>query len=103
SDLRHETVCHEAGADEVIVGDDLAPAHAYGPYHLIIDLFGGKTLESAISLLATGGTCVIVGASASPSATIDFGDLMRTERVTLYALNMYAEFDSLPRSEVLYS
>ena len=98
---RHETVVHEAGADEVIVGDDLAPARAYGPYHLIIDLVGGKTLESAIPLLATGGTCVIVGASASPSATIDFGALIRTGRATLYALNMYAEFDSRPRSEDL--
>jgi len=89
---RHETV---------IVGDDLAPARAYGPYHLIIDLVGGKTLESAIPLLATGGTCVIVGWSASPSATIDFGALIRTGRATLYALNMYAEFDSRPRSEDL--
>ncbi len=98
---RHEKVVHEAGADEVIVGDDLAPARAYGPYHLIIDLVGGKTLESAIPRLSTGGTCVIVGASASPSATIDFGALIRTGRATLYALNMYAEFDSRPRSEDL--
>jgi NADPH:quinone reductase len=98
---RNEALVREAGADEVIVGDDLEPARAYGPYHLIIDLVGGKTLESAIPLLATGGTCVIVGASASSSATIDFGALIRTGRATLYALNMYAEFDSRPRSEDL--
>ena len=94
-------VVREAGADEVIVGDDLSEAAAYGPYHLIIDLVGGKTLESAIPLLATGGTCVIAGASASPSATIDFGALVRTGRATLYVLNMYAEFDRRPRSEDL--
>jgi NADPH:quinone reductase-like Zn-dependent oxidoreductase len=98
---RHEALVREAGADEVIVGDDLSSARAYGPYHLVIDLVGGKTLESALSLLATGGTCVIAGASASPSATIDVMGLIRTGRATLYALNMYAEFDSRPRSEDL--
>jgi NADPH2:quinone reductase len=98
---RNAALVREAGADEVIIGDDLSPARAYGPYHLIIDLVGGKTLESAIPLLATGGTCVIAGASASPSATIDFMALIRTGRATLYALNMYAEFDTRPRSEDL--
>jgi NADPH2:quinone reductase len=100
-DARHEALVREAGADEVIVEDDLAPAQTYGPYHLILDLVGGKALESALSLLATGGTCVLAGASASPSATIDVMDLIRTGRATLYALNMYAEFDSRPRSEDL--
>jgi NADPH2:quinone reductase len=98
---RNAALVREAGADEVIIGDDLSPARAYGPYHLIIDLVGGKTLESAIPLLATGGTCVIAGVSASPSATIDFMALIRTGRATLYALNMYAEFDTRPRSEDL--
>ena len=98
---QNQAVVREAGADEVIVGDDISPAHAYGPYHLIIDLVGGKTLESALSFMATGGTCVIVGASASPSATINFGSLIRAGRTTLYVLNMYAEFDSRPRSEYL--
>ena len=100
-DARHEALVREAGADEVIVGDDLASARTYGPYDLIIDLVGGKTLESAIPRLSTGGTCVIAGASASPSATIDFGALIRTGRTTLYVLNMYAEFESRPRSEDL--
>lgn len=98
---RNEALVREAGADSVIVGDDLSEAGDSGPYHLILDLVGGKTLESAIPRLSTGGTCVIAGASASPSATIDFGALVRTGRTTLYVLNMYAEFDSRPRSEDL--
>ncbi len=98
---RHEALVREMGADEVIVGEDIEPARAYGPYDLIIDMVGGKTLENAIPLLATGGTCVIVGGSASSSATVDFGALIRTGRVTLYALNMYVEFDRRPRSEDL--
>jgi NADPH2:quinone reductase len=97
----YEKMVREAGATEVIVGDDLSSAKAYGPYHLIVDLVGGKTLESAVPQLAPGGICVIAGGSASSSATIDFGALIRTGRVTLYVLNMYAEFDSRPRSEDL--
>ncbi len=98
---RHEALVREVGANEVILGEDIQPARAYGPYDLIIDMVGGKTLENAIPLLATGGTCVIVGGSASSSATIDFGTLIRTGRATLYALNMYVEVDRRPRSEDL--
>jgi NADPH:quinone reductase len=86
---RHEAFVREAGADEVIVGDDLEPARTYGPYHLIIESLGGKALESALSLLARGATCVTLGWSASPSATatIDVRNLIVTGGTTLYALN----------------
>ncbi|MDQ2715693.1 MAG: zinc-binding dehydrogenase, partial [Chloroflexota bacterium] len=98
---RHETLVREAGADEVIVGDDLSPARAYGPYHLIIDSVGGKTLESALSLLAPGATCVMLGWSASPSVTMDVSKLIRTGGTTLYTLNVDTEFASHARSEDL--
>lgn len=39
---RNEASVREAGADEVIVGDNLEPARVYGPYHLIIESVGGK-------------------------------------------------------------
>jgi NADPH2:quinone reductase len=98
---RHEALVREAGADEVIVGDDLSPARAYGPYHLIIDSVGGKTLESALSLLAPGATCVMLGWSASPSVTMDVSKLIRTGGTTLYTLNVDTEFASHARSEDL--
>jgi NADPH:quinone reductase len=98
---RLEALVREAGADEVIVGDDLEPARAYGPYHLIIESLGGKTLESALPLLATGGTCVTLGWPASPEVTMDVSNLIRTGRTTLYGLGMYAELDSRARSEDL--
>ena len=85
----------------MIVGDDLEPARAYGPYHLIIESLGGKTLASALSLLATGATCVTLGWSASPEATMDVRDLIRTGRTTLYGLNLSEELDSHARSEDL--
>ena len=98
---RNEALVREAGADEVIVGDDLSPARAYGPYDLIIDSVGGKTLESALSLLAPGATCVMLGWSASPEVTMDISKLIRTGRTTLYGLNLSAELDSRARSEDL--
>jgi NADPH2:quinone reductase len=98
---RHEALVREAGADEVIVGDDLEPARAYGPYHLIIDSLGGKTLASALALLATRGTCVTLGWSASPSVTIDVRDLIGARGTTLYGLSLYDELDRRAASEDL--
>ena len=98
---RHEAVVREAGADEVIVGDNLSPARAYGPYHLIIESLGGKALESALSLLAPGATCVTLGWSASPEVTIDVRNFIGAGRVTLYGLKMFAELDRRAASEDL--
>ncbi|GHO57568.1 hypothetical protein KSB_60430 [Ktedonobacter robiniae] len=71
------------------MGDDLEPARAYGPYDLIIDSVGGKTLESALSLLAPGATCVMLGWSASPEAkaTIDLRNLIMTGGMPLTTLD----------------
>lgn len=90
---RNAVLAREAGADEVIVGDDLSAASASGPYHLIIDLVGGKTLASALPLLAPGAICVTVGGSASPEATINVMHLIGAGGASLRGLNMYAEFD----------
>jgi NADPH:quinone reductase-like Zn-dependent oxidoreductase len=98
---RHEALVREAGADEVIVGDDLSPARAYGSYHLIIESLGGKTLATALSLLAPGGICVTIGWSAAAEATIDVMNLVHTGRITLYGLNAGTELESRTRSEDL--
>jgi NADPH:quinone reductase len=95
---RDEALVREAGADEVIVGDDLEPARAYGPYHLIIESLGGKALASALSLLAPGGTCVTLGGSVSPSVTIDLSNF---NGVTLYGLRIYVELQRRAASEDL--
>jgi NADPH2:quinone reductase len=98
---RNEALVRKAGADEVIVGDDLLEAGAYGPYHLIIESLGGKTLASALSLLATRGTCVTFGWSASPEATIDVRNLIGARGTTLYGLSLYDELDRRAASEDL--
>lgn len=89
---RNAGLVREAGADEVVVGDDLSAASAYGPYHLIVELVGGKTFTSALTLLAPGATCVVVGAAASPEMTTNLMHLIGTGGSTIRGLNMYAEF-----------
>jgi NADPH2:quinone reductase len=98
---RNEALVREAGADEVIVGDDLEPARAYGPYDLIIESLGGKALASALSLLAPGGTCVTLGWSVSPSVTFDVSHFNATGGVTLYGLRMNVELQRRAASEDL--
>ncbi len=98
---RNEAIVREAGADQVIVGDDLEPARAYGPYNLIIESLGGKALKSALALLAPGGTCVTLGWSASPEVTIDIRNFMVAGGITLYKLVMFVELAHRAASEDL--
>jgi NADPH2:quinone reductase len=58
------------GAHEVVVGEDVALARAFGPYDLIIDTLGGESLHTALTLLETDGVCVNVGAAEVPKATL---------------------------------
>jgi NADPH:quinone reductase-like Zn-dependent oxidoreductase len=58
------------GAHEVVVGEDVALARSFGPYDLVIDTLGGKSLSTALTLLETDGVCVNVGAAGDPEATL---------------------------------
>ncbi len=73
---QREALVREVGADEVVVGDDISVAREYGPYHLIVESVGGKTLAGVLPLLASGGICVTMGYSASPEVTIDVRNLV---------------------------
>jgi NADPH2:quinone reductase len=98
---RNAELVREAGADEVVVGDDLEPARAYGPYHLVIESLGGQALASALTLIAPGGTCVSLGWSVSPEVTIDLSKANATGGVNLYGLRMYIELRQRAAAEDL--
>lgn len=98
---RHEAMVRELGADEVVVGEDLSGARPYGPYHLIVESLGGAALGSALGLLATGGTCVSLGWSASPHVDLDLRDFLATGAGTLYGLRMYSELAGRPATDDL--
>jgi NADPH2:quinone reductase len=98
---RNEATVREAGADQVIIGDNLEPARAHGPYDLIIESLGGSSLSSAFSLIASGRTIVTFGWSASSQVTLDIRSFMAAGGVTLYKLVMFAELARRGASEDL--
>jgi NADPH:quinone reductase-like Zn-dependent oxidoreductase len=82
----------QAGAQQVVIGDDLQNEES--PYDLILDSIGGKTLASAISSLARGGTCVIYGSSAEPTVTFNVPQLYGKGGASLYGLILFYELES---------
>jgi len=80
------------GAAEVCIGDTIAAALQFGPYHLILDSIGGQTLASALSMLATDGLCVTIGFAGAPEVTFNLFSLFQPGGTSLYALALFHEF-----------
>ncbi|HEX4207002.1 MAG TPA: zinc-binding dehydrogenase [Ktedonobacteraceae bacterium] len=92
------SLVQEAGADHVVVGEDIAAAAAYGPYHLIIDLLGGRALAEVMTQLVPGGTCVAVGAIAGSDVPLDWARVRLVPGARLQFFNLYFEFRREPAS-----
>ncbi len=76
------------GADEVVVGDEIAPAPKYD---LVVDSVGGRTLGTALAALHRSGVCVTLGASAGAEVTFDTRQFFIAGRTTLYGLYLFTE------------
>jgi NADPH:quinone reductase-like Zn-dependent oxidoreductase len=87
----NEALMRDLGAHNVAVGSDLAGAEVYGPYDLVVEMVGGETFTTALSLLAPGGTCVAVGGAAGPTA---FDRSKIAAGASIYALAMIYEWQS---------
>ncbi|MBN3871529.1 zinc-binding dehydrogenase [Nostoc sp. JL33] len=87
----YETLVREAGAQSVVIGEDLSPASEYGPYDLIIESVGGKTLGVALSLLAQDGKTVLYGVSGGAEVTFNAAQFFGTGSVSLYGLRLFDE------------
>lgn len=79
------------GARDVAIGSDLAGAEAFGPYDLILESVGAKSLAAALTMLAPGGMCVLFGASAGAETTFDAAKF-RVGGTSLYGLFLGYEF-----------
>ena len=91
--------CAGLGAQHVTLGETLADD--IGPFDLIVDSVGGRTLGTALGLLAPGGTCVNLGASdASPPSSTSPSSAARAA-TSLYGLAMFYEMQHEPPSIVL--
>lgn len=94
--LEREAAAREAGAQQVAIGEDATPAERFGPYHLILDSVGGRTLATALALLAPGGVCVTFGTSAAPDVTLDVRRFYLTGGASLYGFILFYEAEREP-------
>jgi NADPH:quinone reductase-like Zn-dependent oxidoreductase len=92
----NEALVRGLGAEEVAIGADLKAA-ARGPFDLILESVGGQTLGAALNMLATGGTCVVFGASDSSITTFD-ASAFRPGGTSLYGLYLGYELQFEPPS-----
>lgn len=92
----HAQAAREAGAHEVVVGEDLSGAASFGPYHLILESVGGQSLATALDMLSHGGRCVVFGTTAGPRVTLDIRDLYTRGGVSLYGFIIFYEIAREP-------
>jgi NADPH:quinone reductase-like Zn-dependent oxidoreductase len=91
-----EAAVREAGAHEVVVGQDLSGAEAFGPYHLIAESVGGQSLAQALTMLARDGVCVVFGATGGTESTIDVRKLYNTGGASVYGFAIFHEHKRNP-------
>ena len=96
-----ETLVRDAGAHEVAVGEDLAAAKGWGPYDLILESVGGKTLTDALAQIAPDGACVLFGTSAGSEVTFDAARFFLTGGANLYGFILFHEVERTPPGEGL--
>jgi NADPH:quinone reductase-like Zn-dependent oxidoreductase len=98
---RSAALVHQAGAEHVVVAEDVAPAAQLGPYQLIVEQLGGEALAQAMTQLVPGGTCVAIGGLAGHQVPIDLA-LMRGQGgggvgdACLRFFNLFREFQREP-------
>jgi NADPH:quinone reductase-like Zn-dependent oxidoreductase len=96
-----EELVRQAGAHEVVSGNDTSSARDRGPYDLALDSVGGEVLAGALAMLAPGGTCVSFGVSAGAKSTFDVRRFYLTGGATLYGFILFYEVLARPGSEGL--
>ncbi len=82
----------EAGADRVVVGEDVADSAEPGPYCLIVDQLGGPSLAKVMTQLELGGRCVSVGGTIGHEVPIVRLRMRQAPGASLDFFNLYHEF-----------
>ena len=91
-------IVREAGAHEVVIGDEPAAITPHGPYDLVLDGVGGPTLSTAMASLAKNGTCVIYGTTAGSEVPFNVQSFYATGGARLYGFILFHELLSTPAS-----
>ena len=86
----------ELGAHQVIVGEDVGSASAFGPFHVIVDGVGGATLASAMPLLAQDGMAVCYGATGGAVMPVDLTKFYPIGGASLFGFILFHEIRRIP-------
>lgn len=97
----HADTVRQAGAHEVVVGEDATLAEPFGPFDTILESVGGNSLATALTLLAPDGTCVLFGQSSGGSSTINAGRFFATGGAKLYGFILFHEIERQPAGQGL--
>jgi NADPH:quinone reductase-like Zn-dependent oxidoreductase len=89
-------IVRDAGADDVIVGDDPASLAKHAPFDVVLDGVGGPTLGVALTRLAKHGTCVVYGATAGAEITFNAAAFYPIGGATLYGFILFHELVRSP-------
>lgn len=90
--LEQEAAVKAAGAQAVLIGEDLPLDSEYAPYDLVIESVGGKTLTAALGSVALDGTVVLFGTSGGNEVTFNAQRFYGVSSgATLYALILFHE------------
>lgn len=88
----YESLVREAGAEAVVLGEDLLLESQYAPYHLVVESVGGKTLSAALGSVAQDGVVVLFGTSGGTEVTFNAQRFYGTSSgASLYALFLFHE------------
>lgn len=96
-----EKYARDAGAHNVVVGEDIAPAAKLGPYQVIVESVGGAALSAALTMLAPDGVCVTCGVSASADVTFNARNFFMIGGTSLYGFILFHEVKRHPAAEGL--
>jgi NADPH:quinone reductase-like Zn-dependent oxidoreductase len=81
----------DAGAHEVIVGEDKAQIQGAGPYDLVLDGVGGAGLGAALASLAKNGSAVLYGATGGGEPPFDLRTFYATGGASIYGFILFHE------------
>ena len=87
----HAEFVRGAGADLVLIGEDASDAAPHGPFDLIADSVGGRTLATALESISVGGLCVNFGSSQPGLPAIDMHRFFLTGGARIYGFALSHE------------
>ncbi|WP_416668790.1 zinc-binding dehydrogenase [Egbenema bharatensis] len=88
----HEAWVKEAGANAVVIAEELPLETEFAPYDLVIESVGGKTLTAALGSIAPDGTVVLFGTSGGNEVTFNAQRFYGVSSgASLYALILFHE------------